>query len=70
MIAGGLAALVVVGGASLSNGAQGSPDKCRGVTVTVTENNRGDPIGPGKDLVTTGNGRDVINLGAGNDKVD
>lgn len=45
-------------------------DKCRGVPVTITENEKGDPISNGDDLVIGSRGRDVVNLAGGDDKFD
>jgi len=41
---------------------------CRGKAVTITEDRKGDPIGPGKDVVLGTRGRDVVNLAGGDDK--
>ena len=51
-----------------SGAAPGSKQTCRGLSVTITENRKGDPIGAGKDVVLGTNHRDVVNLAGGNDK--
>jgi len=45
-----LAALAATAVTQLASGAApGSKQTCRGLSVTITENRKGDPIGPGKD---------------------
>ena len=66
----GCMAIASIGLPPAAAGSHRSLATCKGVPVTVTTNDAGDPIGNGPDRVSeaTTNHRDVINLGGGRPK--